>query len=56
MAVILVAILLVAICGESIAPNQFWPNRFCVAGKVAPNLGEAIEEERRFREFWLMKG
>jgi hypothetical protein len=49
-------VILVAIFGESIAPNQLWPKRFCVAGNIAPDLGEAIEEERQFREFWLMKG
>jgi len=48
-------VILVAIFGESIAPNQLWPKRFCVAANIAPDLGEAIEEERQFREFWLMK-
>jgi hypothetical protein len=50
------AVILVASFGECVVPNQFWPNRFCVAGKIAPDLGKAIEEERQFRVFWLMKG
>jgi len=56
MAVILAAILARGDLCESIAPNQFWPNRVCDPGKIAPDFGEAIGEERQFREFWLMKG